>query len=217
MMRKALTYSSFLTASLMVIVIFITARTYTQLVLAMLLYIPLAFFAFKVFRGRALSVEFKEPLIVVRPPVKSVERPEVQQTEVKKETVTVTDIDKRAFLKLIGGVGLSVFIFSLINRKVGGLLPGGGPAAETVSLKDTAGNKINPVEKSPTDGYRITEINGSDAINYFGFTDNDGAWYVMMQDTDGGAFRYARGTSSFSINWANRERLRYDYYNNVFK
>ena len=216
-MRKALTYSSFVAASVVLIVLFMTSKTYTQLGLAVLLYIPLVFFAYRAFRGKILTIKVKRPLIVVRPPVKLSENGDTETASAKKEVVAIADIDKRAFLKLIGGVGLSVFIFSLINRKLGGIFGGGASVAETVALKDAAGNKINPLEKSPTDGYKITEIDNSDVLNYFGYTDNTGAWYIMRQDTDGGGIRYTRGSINFTANWSNHEHLPYDYYNNVFK
>lgn len=197
--------------------VFLTCKTYTQLAIAILLYPLLAFFVFKVFQGKTWAHP-KTPTVTVQLPMKSAEKIESEITKSKKENVAIADIDKRAFLKLIGGIGISTFLFSIINKKIGGLFSGGtGEVPETISLKDTSGNKIDPVEKTPTDGYRITEIDDSSLATYFGFTNKDSSWYVMKEDTDTGTFRYTRGASNFPDNWNDREHLRYDYFNNVFK
>lgn len=216
-MRKIIIYCSLIVGILVMFVIFFTSKTYIQLAIAILLYPLLAFFVFKVFQGK-IRVRSKKPTITVQLPVKSAEKMEAVIAKSKKENVAIADIDKRAFLKLIGGAGISAILFSIINKKIGGLFSGGtGEVPETISLKDTSGNKIDPVEKTPTDGYRITEIDDFSLTTYFGFTNKDSSWYIMKEDTDTGTFRYIRGASNFPDNWNNREHLGYDYFNNVFK
>ena len=46
MLRKSLTYSSFVAAGVLVVFAFVTAKTYAQLGLAVVLYPLLAFFAY---------------------------------------------------------------------------------------------------------------------------------------------------------------------------
>lgn len=203
-MRKTLTYSSFVIVSLVVVAIFLTATTYTQLGIAIILYPLLVYFAFKLFPRKSL----KAPIITVELPAKNEPAP-------KLEPVEVSDIDKRAFLKLIGAAGISLFLFSLLGRRGESAFFGKAIGTGTVSLEDKNGNKINPAERQPTDGYRISEIDDS-TIAYYGFTNKDGAWFIMKEDSGSGSFRYANGVSDFPRNWANHEKLDYDHFYNVF-
>jgi hypothetical protein len=192
-MRKTLTYSTFAIASLVVVAAFLTATTYIQLAFATLLYPLLAYFAFELFADRTWSIHINKPAIptvMARPP-----------SEPRGEKVDIVDIDKRAFLKLIGAAGLSFFLFSIFNQK----------AASLFSRRTVDG--IAPPSSSPPD-YRISEIDDSD-ITFYGFTKLDGGWFIMKEDTNG-SFRYIKGDSNFSGNWDNRERLNYDYFHNVF-
>ena len=197
-MRKILTYCSFVIASLVVIIAFVTAASYTQLAVAIVLYPLLVYFAFRVFPRKSWQVYPKE-----------------QVATVQLESDNVADFDKRTFLKLIGVTGVSLFLYSIFTRRAQVPFLGGTTESESVSLQDTAGNKIDPAEKQPTDGYRITEFDDS-IIAYYGFTHKDGSWFIMKEDTDTGSFRYVRGDSDFDSGWAGREHFKYDYFINVF-
>jgi len=125
------------------------------------------------------------------------------------------DIDRRMFLKIIGSSGLAIFVFSIFSKKAEGTFFGSVPGPGTVALKDIAGNKIDPAIKTPTDGYKVTEIDDSSAVTYIGFLDKTGKWYIM-QDTDG-SYRYVKGDSSFASNWNTRAtREDYDYFDTIF-
>ena len=82
-------------------------------------------------------------------------------------------------------------------------------------VKDSSGNLIDPAEKSPTDGYEVSEIDDSTTDTYYGFVHKDGSWYIT-KEASGGAFRYVRGSSDFSTAWTARATQSYDYYDNVF-
>lgn len=207
--RKFLNCCIFVIGGLIVGAAFVTATNYLQLGIAILLYPLLGYFLLKAFPRGVREVD---PL---KPTVKSVERLENETTTNNKDRLSIADIDKRAFLKLIGGAGLSLFLFSIFNKKAEGLFFKNLPNAGRISLEDSNGNKINPAQNHPTDGYRISEIDDSD-ITLYGFTNIDGAWFIMRQDTDTGTFRYAKGNVDFPGSWNNREHLKYDYYNNVF-
>jgi len=146
-------------------------------------------------------------------------QPTIQSEEQASRTdrVGISDIDKRVFLKLIGGAGIFLFFFSLFNRKAESLffknIP--GSVSGKVSLQDKEGNAIDPAQNQPLDGYNISEIDDN-IIAYYGFINKDGAWYILRADTAKGSFRYAKDNTNFSANWSNREKLNYDYYNNVF-
>ena len=205
MMKKNLIYIGLLIVCIIgVTAAFITSKTFTQLAIATILYPPLVYFAFKFFPGNPRKVQIKKPTVVIQPVSYS-----------KKEAVAIADIDKRAFLKLIGGVGLSYFLFSIFTRKVENLILGKSMGSGMAVLEDKTGKQIDPAERQPTDGYKISEVDNGETT-YYGFIDKDGAWYIMKEDPSTGSFRYARAESNFAGNWAGRERLKYDYFHNVF-
>ncbi len=174
-MRKTLTYSSFIITSLLVILAFVTATTYTQLGIAIVLYPIVAFFAYKLFIVR----DAKTPAVALQPPtVQPIEKAEVKAVEPKKDDVSIKDIDKRAFLKLIGATGISFFLFSLFNRRTEALYFGRSSAPGISVLTDDKRNKINPAERNPTDGFQISEIDDRDIV-FYGFINTYGAWYIM--------------------------------------
>lgn len=201
-MRKIVIYVSFVVASLVVITLFVTSVTYAQLFFAVLLYIPLVYFAFDAFLHK--TDQAKHTLV---PAVSH------KKTHVPKEDVSILDIDKRTFLKLIGATGISFLIFSIFAKRtdipfIGKIMNSGAQPANTLV-------QASPTQGQPTDGYQITEID-EDVDTYYGFTNHDGAWYIMKQDNDTGSFRYSRGSSGFSDSWGKRSKLTYDYYYNLF-
>jgi hypothetical protein len=128
----------------------------------------------------------------------------------------IQDYKKRQFLKIIGGGGVSLFLTLFVFRQNASAAffgSGGGPGV--VALKDSAGTKIDPAEKQPTDGYNISEIDDSALPSYYGFVHKNGNWYIAKEDSSG-AYRYTKGSSSFSTNWTNRASLTYDYFDSIF-
>src|SRR3990167_9057460 len=118
------------------------------------------------------------------------------------------------FFRLIGSAGVSVFLLSIFTGKAEAAFFGSNPGPGTVGIKDSTGTLIDPSEKKPTDGYNISQID--DAIpSYYGYVNKDGAWYIIKEDATG-AYRYVKGTSSFSTNWTDRAVLTYDYFNSIF-
>lgn len=124
------------------------------------------------------------------------------------------ELDRRLFLKLIGSAGISLFLFAIFTRRAQGAFFGSMPGPGTVAIKDSTGAQIDPAIKTPTDGYRINQLDDSSPA-YYGFTDKTGAWYIMKEDSSGN-YRYVKGASSFSTNWTNRASLTYDYFDAVF-
>lgn len=202
MNKTILTYGSLALASVVVIVTFITATTYLQLAAASLLYPALIFFAYKVLPLRP-GYALKKDGVAVHPHVTS---------EAKTQSVGISDIDKRAFLKLIGATGLSFFLISVFGRRIEALLFG----QNLVKVPGGIGGPIGTaIASSPTDGYKISEIDDN-IVGYYGFINKEGGWFIMMEDTNSGSFRYAKGDSDFPGNWKKRESLKYDYFHNVF-
>lgn len=204
MKKKILIFGSFIAASMLVAVTFVTSTTYTQLAIATLLYPPLVYFAFKCFPHKSYKTYINKPVIAIQPVTKS-----------KKENVETVDIDKRAFLKLIGAAGFSFFIFSIFAKRAESLLFGKAAESGIAVLEDTTGNKINPAERQPTDGYIISEVDNGE-FTFYGFVNKNGGWYIMKENPDTGSFRYTKGESNFPGGWNDRKLLNYDYFHNVF-
>jgi len=125
------------------------------------------------------------------------------------------DADRRDFLKLIGTAGVSIFLYNLLlRRNTNPLFASSTDQTGPLALKNAQGDVINPAEKSPTQGYYISQIDDS-PIAYFGFINNLGQWFIMRQDTDN-SYRYVRGDKDFTTAWSNRAKLTYDFFHNVF-
>lgn len=206
-MTKTLTYSALAVASLLVIVIFVTAKTYSELVIPIILYPILIFIAFMIFPRNSL----KQPKITLHsPPKLDQDRGKTQQPQ---ESASVADSDRRAFIKLIGALGASFFLFSLLGRRTENFFFGRN---EQIGINQTgSGGQLSLAGPSPTDSYKISEIDEG-LVTYYGFINKDGAWLIMRQDSNENNFRYAKGSSDFPGNWKSRENLRYDYFYNLF-
>lgn len=206
---KILTYVILIAAAVLVAGTFITATSYAQLAVAILLYPLLVFFAFNTFpRKRSLPAKKQagSSHSVKATPIETF----------KKESLGISDIDKRVFLKLIGGAGVTLFLFSIFNKKAEGMFFKNMPAIESITLQDSNGKKIDPAQNQPTDGYKISEISEEETVTYYGFTNKDGAWFVMKEDATTGSFRYVKGDLNFPVGWKGRKDLAYDYFSNVF-
>lgn len=213
--EKLLVYYGFIVSSLVVITGFASVRSPVELVSAILFSPILIYFFTRILpkRGKAINV----PLNASAVPIlnKGDEKEYKEVIKLKKEGV---DIDKRMFLKLIGSAGLSIFIFSLFTKKAEAAFFGSVPGPGTVSIKDSAGTKIDPAEKHPTDGYKITEIDDAGSDTYTGYIKKGGAWYIVKEIGSGtdSSYRYTKGSSDFTTNWTNRTSLTYGYYDSVF-
>ena len=195
-------------AILMIAVSFVTSTTYTQLAISSLLYPPLAYLAFRFIPKKAgsngdIGDNIRERVVTEAVTKKTDER----------RAVEIVDIDKRAFLKMIGAAGLSFFIFSLFTRKVEDMFinKGGGRTSDSSGGAGTA----TPTT-SPTEGYKVTEISSED-FNYYGFVNLEGNWYIMREDPTVGSFRYVKGDINFSKAWGKKDTLKYEYFHEVFK
>lgn len=216
-MKKVLSYAGFIGTAVVNIWTFVSSQSYYQLAIAVVIYLVLVYYAYRLFiHKKKIKVSAQVSNIPKSSPGTSVTTNVGGVTAKKdKEDLTVVDIDKRAFLKLIGATGISFFLLSLLNRKIGTpILSGGGSGSTT--LQNSNGQNIDPAQRQPTDSYLISEIDDGE-VTYYGFTNPQGGWFIMREDTDNGTFRYVKGDANFQINWQNRQNLTYDYYYNVFQ
>jgi hypothetical protein len=111
----------------------------------------------------------------------------------------IIDYSKRNFLKFLAGSGVASLVMFLFSKKNAhaaffGSVPGPG----TVALKNSSGDKIDPAVNSPTDGYGICDIS-SGTINYYGYINKDGSWYILKEDTENNNFSYASNLNNGSV------------------
>jgi hypothetical protein len=237
MKRAALIYN------LLIISIFITAGLINaskanDYLLALLFVPPLLYFSRLLsgnLQGQSAKVTIQTPasqeqsLVAVQETTSSLSR---TATEPLEETVTdtqgyptidaeyldrtdVADVNRRLFLKLIGGASVSAFMMSIFTDKTHAAFFGSMPVPGAMSVKNSAGELIDPAEKQPTDGYEIAEIDDTDTPAYYGFIHKTGAWYISREDANG-SYRYTKGMTDFPTNWTDRTTLTYDYFDNVF-
>lgn len=87
----------------------------------------------------------------------------------------------------------------------------------TKAVSDTIKKLRFPVSNTPTDPLvkyspgDIDDAAGSTGINYYGFTDNFGAWYIRKfdQSVSPKTIRFCFGQSNYATNFANRAALTY--------
>jgi hypothetical protein len=196
----------------MVLAGFLGADTTPQLISAVMFY-PLAmYFTLLILpkRNRAIVIPKAQP----SKPVKVVNEERIEKLE--KVDDSKLDKERRAFLKAIGTAGMTIFMLSIFTKKAQAAFFGSMPGPGTVALKDIAGNKINPAEKHPTDGYRIAELDDG-TPSYYGFINKDGAWFIMRDNN--GTYKYITGSSGFSSAWSGKgdePEINWQYYDTAF-
>lgn len=212
--EKFLIIYSFLACLFLMLMGIFSARSSGQL-MSSFIYLPLVFFfGTKIFYQLSLSSSKSTASKKILPLTVTTHSADHKGTDHTPAIAGVADQDKRLFLQLIGTTGISLLLMSLFSRKARDTFLGGGPAPDTVGLKNSAGETINPAEKLPTDGYVISDIDDETDINYYSFVHTSGAWYIMQYAN--GNFRYTKGDGNYSNNWDIRNKLRYDLFNNVF-
>lgn len=208
-MNKILLYFGFAVACVVVIAVFVTATSYIHLAIASLLYPPLIYFAYKIFPLNIAHVSGQ----ISETRINQV-RPQTRVESSKKQYV-VSDIDKRAFLKLVGATGLSFLMISIFGKRIESLFNGQSIQIPSPTANPPRGLTSPSASVSPTEGYAIAEIEEG-ALGYYGFINKQGAWFIMKEDLESGSFRYVKGGSGFPSNWEKRENLKYDYFHEVF-
>ncbi len=106
-MKRLLIIASFAIATVMVVVSFMTAKTYTQLIVASAIYPAIAYLGFKLLSDTKSKMRPRKQMVSIQPKSSSERKPE-------KGGVEIVDIDKRAFLKLIGGAGIIIGVIFLV-------------------------------------------------------------------------------------------------------
>jgi hypothetical protein len=214
-MKKLFIFYNFVILTVMTAMGFLGALSYAQLIPA-ILFFPLAIYFFLM----VIPTSSKSPKLPTIKELRTSKAKPVIATAVvhKEEDRAGVDKNRRMFLKLIGSAGLSLFLFSVFTKKAEAAFFGSAPGPGTVAIKNSSGVQIDPAEKQPTDGYKITEVDDTSVPAYYGYVDKTGAWFIMQEDASG-HYRYARGTSDFTnavTGWPNRASLTYGYFDATF-
>ena len=77
---------------------------------------------------------------------------------------------------------------------------------------------------NPTELYRVADVDDNNGagnpsgVNYYGFVDVGGGWYIMEEDVSGSTatYRYFKGDTNYATNWGVRTGFSYDYFFNIF-
>jgi len=81
----------------------------------------------------------------------------------------VNDLDKRFFLKVLGGAGLGLFAASLFPKKADALIAGGAPTSNVVGIKNATNTRINPATESTLQslltGQGVTKLTTSVSVS----------------------------------------------------
>lgn len=64
--------------------------------------------------------------------------------------------------------------------------------------------------------YHISDMSLGGAVEYFGFVEASGRWFIMEHDTATHSFRYKAGATDYATAWANKLMLVYGLYNDEF-
>jgi hypothetical protein len=217
-MKRLLHYYSFIVVSIMALIGFTSAQSVGQLIPAVL------FFPLAVYFGILITPKRSKAILLPKfqvPPQKLNKEEKISEGKVTK--LKGFDMDRRAFLKIIGSAGLTVFFFSIFAKRAEAAFFGSVPGPGTVALKDSAGAIIDPAIKHPTDGYKINQMDDTSdpPYAYYGFANKDGAWFIMRETTSGvdeGQYRYRKGSSGFPAGWGGRTANpeTYDYFDEIF-
>ena len=219
-MKKFLIYYSFIIVSIMTLISFLKVENSAQLISAVIFFPLFAYFMELVTPKRQKAIAIIIPVknstrkqeLVLKDKKNKPKEDKTESGEVIEEDV---DNDRRVFLKIIASAGAGLFMMSVFTKKTHAAFFGSVPGPGTIAVKDSTGAVIDPAIKTPTDGYKISEIDDASSPAYYGFVDKTGAWFVMKEDSSG-AYRYVKGNSNFSSNWTNRASLTYGYFDEIF-
>ena len=109
---------------------------------------------------------------------------------------------------------LPLYQISGMNAQFGGL---------PVCLYEYSGNKwqpgnfatINTTISNSLTNYKISDVDDSTNLEYFGFLEKDSGWYIL-KISGSTEFRYVKGTTGYTTAWTGRAGQSYQYYDEVF-
>jgi hypothetical protein len=134
----------------------------------------------------------------------------------------IIDYSKRNFLKFLAGSGVaSVVMFLFSKKNAHAAFFGNGSGSSSTYIKNSTGEKVDPAESSPTDGFGICDIGTVSTNNYYGYTDKKGRWYILRENAAGNSFQYASllnntGTTAYTNAWSTKTDLTYGNFNDAF-
>lgn len=209
---------------------FLKAESSAQVISAVIFFPLFAYFIEQVLPKRQRSLGIILPNNTLSAPstpakgLKKKNKPTSAKADAGEEGKVVedgVDNDRRVFLKIIAGAGAGLFMMTVFAKKSEAAFFGSVPGPGTISVKDTSGSVIDPAIKTPTDGFKITEVDDTGSPAYYGFVDKTGAWFIMKEDSTATPnYSYVKGTGgvgdTFAAKWLLRGSLSYGYFDTVF-
>lgn len=227
-MKRLTVYYSFIIVGIMTLSAFLKAESTAQIISAVIFFPLFLYFSELVIPKRQKAIIIQPVKLPIKKNIEKSEEKVLMDTKKgktakkknKEETGHVLeegelDLDRRVFLKIIGSAGAGLLFLSIFTKKSHAAFFGSVPGPGTIAVKDSTGEVIDPAIKTPTDGYKISEIDDASSPAYYGFVDKTGAWFIMREDSSG-AYRYTKGATSFSTNWPSRSSLTYGYFDAIF-
>ena len=135
----------------------------------------------------------------------------------------VQDETRRKFIKVIAGAGIGTIVLCLMNpQKAAAAFFGSMPGPGVISIKDSAGTKIDPSIKDPTDSYGISDTSETGVAHYYGFIHYNGSDWYILKDAGDGTFAYATKANNvgvaYATAWTNKaSSLGYGSFSAAFK
>lgn len=77
-------------------------------------------------------------------------------------------------------------------------------------------NRLPTANENALDKYQPSDETNTGTVDYYGFVDRNGNWYIQKYDYDNGTIRYIKGSSDYITNWNNKSSLSYKYFYDVF-
>jgi histidyl-tRNA synthetase len=74
----------------------------------------------------------------------------------------------------------------------------------------TLAHKIDPLS-----GFVACDETNTGTLDYYGFVDSQGNWYILKYDITNGNMRYAEGYSEYATAWTARATQTYLYFNEL--
>jgi hypothetical protein len=89
-----------------------------------------------------------------------------------------------------------------------------GLASVYDAIKEQGHNTSPHIDTDPLIQYLPADIDDSSSVEYFGYIERTGTWYIRRFDTSVSpkTFRFAFGASNYATNWTNRASLTYGYW-----
>lgn len=90
-----------------------------------------------------------------------------------------------------------------------------GDGTNLLTINSDGSINANVITEDVLNKYAISRSDTTTNIEYYGFVDKNGKWYILKIDTINGTYLYSNGDTDFLTNWGSRSTLTYDEFQNL--